>query len=95
MAKKYLNTKDYLIIEMSWREYVGCTGRWSLCDGCGDAISEEAGYYVALTNEWLCENCMKAFINSAPRRNHKALETERTNWNEMVSKLRDMEVWDE
>ena len=54
MAKVVKNEKGFKVIEVSLIE---CTqwGGLGICDSCGNASFK--GYYVAVLNQMLCENC--------------------------------------
>lgn len=78
---------------MNWKEYVGCTGKWSLCDLCGEAVSEEDGYYIALIDSWYCKTCLEAYLKGA-KRYKSDMEKEQKNFVDMKTKLVDMGVWE-
>ena len=93
MATQFKNDKGFLIVYMTWREYVACTETWGLCDCCGESDFDNGGYYVANVNDWYCPKCFKAYYDSA-RFNKIDIRTERQNYNNIVGKLRDLGVWE-
>lgn len=64
MAKVIENKKGFKVIEISRQELLkklsqyGCIG---ICDFCGNPT--EVGYYVAVINQWLCQDCYQDFIS--------------------------------
>jgi hypothetical protein len=64
MAKVIENKKGFKVIEISKEELLkklsqyGCIG---ICDFCGKPT--EVGYYVAVINQWLCQDCYQDFIS--------------------------------
>lgn len=94
MAKKFQNNKNFLIIEMPWREYVAITDSWGLCSCCGQYDSEAIFYYVAVINDFFCKTCFDAWYSGATHYSVD-LQKERQNWNKTVEKLRDVGVWNE
>lgn len=64
MAKVIENSKGFKVIEISKEELLeklsqyGCIG---ICDFCGNPT--EVGYYVAVINQWLCQDCYQDFIS--------------------------------
>lgn len=93
MANSYIceSNPSFLVVKMTWKEYTAITGSWYLCDCCGEAITTE-GYYVCAINSFYCENCFKAYISGA---RHKEVdkEKERASYNSVISKLKDLDVW--
>lgn len=77
MAKRYKNDKDFLIIEMSYKEASQLYGFGTniideetglvvehivKCDTCNNKIIDNI-YYVAAINSALCKECCDDFIN--------------------------------
>ena len=91
MATRYQNSKNFLIIEMPWKEYVAITDSFGQCDCCGEYDSQMVFYYVAIVNSFFCKTCFDAWFSTAVR--YKVdLQKERQNWNEKIAKLRDLGV---
>lgn len=94
MAKQLQNNKGFLVIQMPWREYVAITDSFGQCDCCGEYDSNMTFYYVATVNTFFCKTCFDAWYSTA--KHYKVdMEKERYNWNDKVSKLRDLGVFDE
>ena len=74
MARTVENYKGFKVIEISRDEMLdkltryGCLG---ICDMCAKPIPN--GYYVAVLNQWLCEDCYRRFIESV--NNHEEDKT--------------------
>ena len=68
MAKKVENGKGFLILEITREELLdklaeyGSTG---ICDSCG--LPAGKGYYIAVLNQWFCEDCYKEWLMGATR----------------------------
>lgn len=68
MAKVVDNYKGFKVLEITRQEMMdkltryGCLG---ICDMCNRPIS--VGYYVAVINQWMCEDCYNDFIKSIDR----------------------------
>lgn len=92
VAYRYKNTKYFLVIKMSWREYVAITDSFGLCDCCGTDDFDKDGYYVAVVDSWYCETCFDAYYESAKHFSVDAIK-ERANYNVKVAKLRDLGTW--
>ena len=92
MATQWINDKNLLIIKMTWREYVAITDSFGICDCCGTQQFDNRGYYVALVNDWYCPTCLDAYLKGA-KRYSVDLEKERYNFNNVVSKLKDLGTW--
>ena len=91
MAKKFLNNKNFLIVEMPWKEYVVITDSFGQCDCCGEYDSEMVFYYVSVIDSFFCKTCFDAWYSSA--KHYKVdMGKERKNYNEKISKLRDLGV---
>ena len=65
MVKVVENYKNFKVLKISREEMLnkltryGCLG---ICDSCVRPTS--IGYYVAVINRWLCEDCYKDFIKT-------------------------------
>ena len=94
MAKQFQNDKRFLIIELSWKEYVAITDTFGQCDCCGEYDSEMIFYYVAVVDVFFCKKCFDAYYSDA-KHYEVDLQKERDNWNKTVAKLRDVGVWNE
>ena len=68
MAKVVDNYKKFKVLEITRQEMMdkltryGCLG---ICDMCNRPTS--VGYYVAVINQWMCEDCYNDFIKSVDR----------------------------
>lgn len=94
MAKQLQNNKGFLVIQMPWREYVAITDSWGLADCCGQNSCEDDVFYIAVLDSFFCKMCYDAWYSTA--KHYKVdMEKERYNWNNKVSKLRDLGVFDE
>ena len=92
MANPVKNDKRFLIIEMTWREYVAATDSWGLADCCGQNTSEEPVFFIALLNQFYCEPCYNAWYDTATH--YKVdVEKERYNYNNIVNKLKLLGCW--
>ena len=89
MAKIFQNDKHFLVIEMTWKEFVAITDSWGLCDCCGQYDSDMVFYYVAVENVFFCKKCFDAWYSGA-KHYTVDLQKERENWNKTISKLRDL-----
>lgn len=91
MATKFQNDKQFLVIEMPWKEYVAISDTFGLCSCCGEYDSEMIFFYVATIDSFFCKTCFDAWYSGAI--NYKVdREKERQNWNKIVGKLRDLGV---
>lgn len=93
MATPLQNDKRFLVIKMSWREYVAATDTWGWCDLCGfNEFGDEEGYYIAVINQWYCKKCYDAWYSTAT---HYKVDTEkeRASYNVIMNKLKGMGVW--
>ena len=64
MAKIVENKKGFKVIECSLEECMNWGGL-GVCDDCGRKADN--GYYVAVLNSWLCEECYDKFTERAVR----------------------------
>lgn len=68
MARVVENYKGFKTLEITRQEMIdkltryGCLG---ICDSCMRPAS--VGYYVAVINRWMCEDCYNDFIKSVDR----------------------------
>ena len=95
MAIQEYNSERFLIIRMSWREYVAATDTWGWCDLCGtNDFSDNGGegYYIAVINQWYCWRCAQQYFLSATHYEVDK-EKERQNFNDMKHKLERLGVW--
>ena len=94
MAIQYQNDKRFLIIKMTWREYVAATDTWGWCDLCGtnDFTQTGYGYYIPVINQWYCQKCYEQWYEGATHY-RVDIEKERQAFNEMKSKLERLGVW--
>lgn len=68
MAKKVENKKGFLVLEITRGELLDVLAEYGsvgICDSCGLPI--EKGYYIAVLNQWFCENCFKEWYKTAVR----------------------------
>ena len=62
MAKaKVINC--FSVIESTARELFVANGAPGICDHC--ATPAPRGYYVAVLNRWLCDDCFEEWVNDA------------------------------
>lgn len=87
MAKKYKNSKGFLIIQMSLMEAFTTCEFGDICDNCNDVINvNEECYYVAVLNRLFCKNCLLNFVNNTTR--HKEdINYEKKHYNFYATKL--------
>lgn len=94
MATQLNNEKRFLIIHMTWREYVAASDKFGWCDLCSTDDFEHGGYYIPVIDQWYCEKCYKAWYDTAAH--YKVdMEEERYRFNEMRNKLKGLGVWNE
>lgn len=77
MARKVENDKGFLVLKVDTDDFrnIGSPGR---CDSCYE--KQSAGFYVAVLNSILCEDCYKDWLKVAIRYgSDKAVETKRYN----------------
>lgn len=68
MAKKYENSKGFLIIEMSLLEAFNKCNFSIVCDNCNiSLIDEDTVYYFAALNRLFCKECTDDIINNQNR----------------------------
>ena len=66
--KEVENEKGFLVLEITRTEMVsklaqyGCIG---VCDSC--MTSPEVGYYIAVLNQWFCNECYNEWMQRAVR----------------------------
>ena len=95
MAKQEWNSKNFLVIRMSWREYVAATDSWGFCDLCGQQdFDEKEGYYIPAIDQWYCKVCFDGWLSSATHYPSDR-EKERERFNKMKIKLQRLGVWHE
>lgn len=95
MANPVKNDKRFLIIEMTWREYVAAQDCWGWCCLCGtNDFSDNGGvgFYIPVINQWYCKNCYDQWYAGATHY-RVDIEKERQSYNEMKSKLERLGVW--
>lgn len=92
MAQRYKNDKRFLVIKMSWREYVAITDTFGLCDCCGTSDFDEDGYYVATIDSWYCKTCFNAYYSGAKHYKVDML-AEREAYNKYMKKLKQLGTW--
>lgn len=66
--KEVENEKGFLVLEVTRSELVGALAEYGcigVCDTC--MSSPEAGYYVAVLNQWLCKGCFDSWYQRAVR----------------------------
>lgn len=68
MAKKVENGKGFMVLEIARVELLGVLAEYGsvgICDSCGSPA--EKGYYIAVLNQWFCEDCYKEWLMGATR----------------------------
>lgn len=68
MVKKVENEKGFLVLEITRRELIGALAEYGsvgICDSCGKVANK--GYYIAVLNQWFCEDCYKEWLMRATR----------------------------
>ena len=72
MARKYENSKNFAIIELTFNE-ADNVGFGPICDNCNDILmlSHENVYYISVLNRLFCKNCLEEWINSPYTRRHE------------------------
>ena len=66
MAKVIENKKGFKVIEISKEELLKKLSQYGsvgICDFCGNPT--EVGYYVAVINQWLCQDCYQDFLDKS------------------------------
>lgn len=74
MAKRYVNDKGFLILELTKADCqkVGfgnvCDGTCAVKNNCIPRVftDEEPRYYIACINSLMCKNCLDAFLATQP-----------------------------
>ena len=67
MAKQLQNDKGFLIIKLSWREYVAATDTWGWADCCQQNTSEDDLYFISVLDQVYCPICYEAWYDTARR----------------------------
>lgn len=68
MVKKVENGKDFLVLEITREELLDKLAEYGsvgICDSCG--IPTGKGYYIAVLNQWFCEDCYTEWLMGATR----------------------------
>ena len=97
MATEYKNSKNFLIIEMSYQEAkMKCNFGYditpghkvTLCDNCNNKITEsERIYYFAALNRFVCKDCLEDLIDNL-NRNPKDILYEKRHYNFYADSLK-------
>lgn len=63
--KEIVTDKGFLVMEVSQHELLSALGEMTLgrCDCCFDA--PEVGYYIAVLNQWFCNECYEKWLQTA------------------------------
>lgn len=93
MATKIQNNKNFLIVEVSWKEYVALTDSWGIADCCGQNTIEEKLYYIAVLDQFYCKPCFDAWY-SGVKKYKSDLEKEQMNFIKIKHKLEDLGTWE-
>lgn len=68
MAKKVKNEKGFLVLEITRGELLDALAEYGsigICDSCGLPVKK--GYYIAVLNQWFCEDCYEEWLTGATR----------------------------
>lgn len=68
MARIVKNYKGFKILEIKREEMLDKLSRYGslgICDSCMRPAS--VGYYIAVINQWFCEDCYKDFLKTIDR----------------------------
>lgn len=93
MATKLENDKNYLIIKMSWADFVATTDSWGMCYCCSKYDASEKYYYVAMVNDYYCKTCFDAWYNSKKYLSCADYQKERENYNKTIKLMQQKGVW--
>lgn len=93
MATQIKTKKGFLIIKMTWKECVAITDSWGLADCCGQNTCEEDLYYIAILDQFYCEPCYNAWVETASRYKSE-LGKEQVNFIKIRNKLQDLGTWE-
>ena len=71
MARKYENSKDIAIIELTLDE-ASNVGFGPICDKCNDILimSHKVVYYIPVLNKMFCKNCLEKWLNKDTTRHY-------------------------
>ena len=92
MATQIQNDKRFLVVKMTWQEFVAITDTWGLADCCGQNTSEEPVFFIATLNQFYCTSCYNAWYDTATHY-RVDVEKERYNYNDVVKKLKALGTW--
>jgi len=82
MAEIIRNEKGFKVIKTSISEINQSVGGLGICDKCN--VSSFTGYYVAVLNYWICEECYNEFLGRA-KRYKEDTEIEQRNYDYMLN----------
>ena len=66
MMQEVDNSKGFKVLRVSRKRMLDRLGKYGclgICDFCAD--SSEYGYYVAVLNQWICQECYDEWLRSA------------------------------
>lgn len=89
MAKKYENSKDIAIIELTFDE-ADKIGFGPICDNCNDILmlSRENVYYIPVLNRLFCKDCLEEWLNrNTTKRYEEDNHYEKVHYNYYAEKL--------
>lgn len=89
MARKYENSKNIAIIELTFKE-ADNIGFRPICDYCNDIliISNENVYYIPVLNKLFCKDCLEEWLNRNTTKHHKEdSHYEKVHYNYYAEKL--------
>ena len=72
MARKYKNSKDIAVIEMTLDE-ASNIGFGPICDHCNDVSLDKNSirYYIPVLNKLFCKECYKEWINNPTTKHYE------------------------
>jgi hypothetical protein len=89
MARKYENSKDIAVIEMTLDEAIN-VGFGPICDNCNDIFmnDNEPRYYIPVLNKLFCKECLEEWLNrNTTRRYSEDNHYEKVHYNYYAEKL--------
>lgn len=89
MARKYENSKNIAVIELTLKEATN-VGFGPICDMCNDIILDDdtTRYYIPVLNEVFCKKCYKEWINRPSTKHYEEdNHYEKVNYNYYAEKL--------
>lgn len=88
------NRKGFKIIKLSLTEVLELWGKYGgtgICDFCNKKVKTH-GYYIAVLNDFVCEDCYKEFIDEAIHYEQDKAFEEKC-YNDVKHKLEVLKLW--